>query len=118
VGILGNSLGAPVVRVQAERGTMSISTGLTQIVRHPHVMAYHAVLLRRPAVAGLVVGSLDPHRVFALLFAVRTGIGRSARLAAALPDYADTCPRVALIVCCPYLWLRKNDGGTTPSWGG
>jgi protein-S-isoprenylcysteine O-methyltransferase Ste14 len=87
-----NSFAAPVVKVQAERGHHVVSTGPYALVRHP--MYSGAVLFC--VGAALLLGSwwgvlISP--VFAVLFAVRTGI-EERTLAADLPDYADYAARV------------------------
>jgi protein-S-isoprenylcysteine O-methyltransferase Ste14 len=87
-----NSFAAPVVKVQAERGHHVISTGPYAVVRHP--MYSGAVLFC--VGAALLLGSwwgvlISP--LFAVLFAVRTGI-EERTLAADLPDYADYAARV------------------------
>jgi protein-S-isoprenylcysteine O-methyltransferase Ste14 len=87
-----NSFAAPVVKVQADRGHHVVSTGPYALVRHP--MYSGAVLFCIGA--ALLLGSwwgvlISP--VFAVLFAIRTGI-EERTLAADLPDYADYAARV------------------------
>ncbi len=87
-----NSFAAPVVRVQAERGHHVISTGPYAIVRHPMygsiMLFFFGVPLLLGSWWGLLIAPL-----FAVLFAIRTGIEERA-LAADLPDYADYAARV------------------------
>jgi protein-S-isoprenylcysteine O-methyltransferase Ste14 len=87
-----NSFAAPVVKVQAERGHHVVSTGPYALVRHP--MYSGAVLFCIGA--ALLLGSwwgflIAP--LFAVLFAIRTGI-EERTLVADLPDYADYAARV------------------------
>ena len=96
-----NSFAAPVVKVQAERGHHVISTGPYAIVRHPMygsiMLFFFGVPLLLGSWWGLVVAPL-----FAVLFAVRTGIEERA-LSADLPDYADYAARVRYRLL-PGLW--------------
>jgi len=96
-----NSFAAPVVKVQAERGHHVISTGPYALVRHP---MYSGAVLFCFGTA-LLLGSwwgllISP--VFAVLFAVRTGIEERA-LRADLPGYADYAARVRYRLF-PGLW--------------
>jgi protein-S-isoprenylcysteine O-methyltransferase Ste14 len=87
-----NSFAAPIVKVQAERGHHVISTGPYAIVRHPMygsiMLFFFGVPLLLGSWRGLLIAPL-----FAVLFAIRTGIEERA-LAADLPDYADYAARV------------------------
>src|SRR6266404_4200865 len=87
-----NSFAAPVVKLQAERGHRVVSSGPYAFVRHP---MYGGTILFLVG-AALLLGSwwgvvLSP--LFALLFAIRSGIEERALLAG-LPDYADYMARV------------------------
>jgi protein-S-isoprenylcysteine O-methyltransferase Ste14 len=87
-----NSFAAPVVKVQADRGHHVVSTGPYALVRHP---MYSGAVLFCIGTA-LLLGSwwgvlISP--LFAVLFAVRTGIEERA-LVADLPGYADYAERV------------------------
>jgi protein-S-isoprenylcysteine O-methyltransferase Ste14 len=87
-----NSFAAPVVKVQAERNHHVISTGPYAFVRHP---MYGGVMLFFVGVP-LLLGSwwgLAIAPLFAVLFAIRTGIEERA-LIADLPGYADYAARV------------------------
>jgi len=96
-----NSFAAPVVRVQAERGHHVISTGPYAIVRHPMYGAIMLFFFGVPLLLGSWWGlSIAP--LFAVLFAVRTGIEERA-LMAGLPGYADYTARVRYRLF-PGLW--------------
>jgi len=81
-----NSFAAPVVKVQTERGHHVVSTGPYAFVRHP---MYSGALLFFVG-AALLLGSwwgLAMSLLFAVLFAIRSGIEERA-LIAGLPGYA------------------------------
>jgi protein-S-isoprenylcysteine O-methyltransferase Ste14 len=87
-----NSFAAPVVKVQTERGHRVVSTGPYAFVRHP---MYSGALLFFVG-AALLLGSwwgLAMSLLFAVLFAIRSGIEERA-LIAGLPGYADYAARV------------------------
>ena len=87
-----NSFAAPVVKVQTERGHRVVSTGPYAFVRHP---IYSGALLFFVG-AALLLGSwwgLAMSLLFAVLFAIRSGIEERA-LIAGLPGYADYAARV------------------------
>ncbi|QDW39633.1 isoprenylcysteine carboxylmethyltransferase family protein [Bradyrhizobium sp. KBS0727] len=96
-----NSFAAPVVRVQAERGHHVISTGPYAVVRHPMYGSIMLFFVGVPLLLGSWWGLLITP-VFAVLFAVRTGIEERA-LVADLPDYADYAARVRYRLL-PGLW--------------
>jgi protein-S-isoprenylcysteine O-methyltransferase Ste14 len=87
-----NSFAAAVVKVQAERGHSVISTGPYAYVRHPMysgaVAFFAGIALLLGSWVGLV---LSP--VFAVIFAIRTGIEENT-LTTGLPGYADYAARV------------------------
>jgi protein-S-isoprenylcysteine O-methyltransferase Ste14 len=96
-----NSFAAPVIKVQAERGHRVVSSGPYAFVRHP---MYSGTILFFVG-AALLLGSwwgvvLSP--LFAVLFAIRSGIEERALLAG-LPDYADYTARVRYRLV-PGLW--------------
>jgi protein-S-isoprenylcysteine O-methyltransferase Ste14 len=96
-----NSFAAPVVKLQAERGHRVVSSGPYAFVRHP---MYSGTILFFVG-AALLLGSwwgviLSP--LFAVLFAIRSGIEERALLAG-LPDYADYAARVRYRLV-PGLW--------------
>src|SRR5664279_564631 len=96
-----NSFAAPVIKVQAERGHRVVSSGPYAFVRHP---MYSGAILFFVGTA-LLLGSwwgvvLSP--LFAVLFAIRSGIEERALLAG-LPGYADYAARVRYRLV-PGLW--------------
>jgi protein-S-isoprenylcysteine O-methyltransferase Ste14 len=87
-----NSFAAPVVKVQSERGHHVISTGPYAFVRHPMYTGTILFFVGMPLLLGSWWGlALSP--LFALLFAVRSGIEERA-LIAGLPGYNDYAARV------------------------
>jgi len=87
-----NSFAAPVVKVQAERHHRVISSGPYAFVRHPMYSGIVLFFVGVPLLLGSWWGvAIAP--VFAILFAVRTGIEERA-LVADLPGYADYAARV------------------------
>ena len=96
-----NSFAAPVVKLQAGRGHRVVSSGPYAFVRHP---MYSGTILFFVGTA-LLLGSwwgvvLSP--MFAVLFAIRSGIEERALLAG-LPDYAGYAKRVRYRLV-PGLW--------------
>jgi protein-S-isoprenylcysteine O-methyltransferase Ste14 len=87
-----NSFAAPIVRVQAERHHHVISSGPYAFVRHPMYSGVMLFFVGVPLLLGSWWGvAIAP--VFAILFAVRSGIEERA-LRAGLPGYADYTARV------------------------
>lgn len=87
-----NSFAAPVVKVQAARGHHVISTGPYAHVRHPMYSGAVPYFLGTALLLGSWWGVwIAP--LFAVLFALRTGIEERA-LIAELPGYADYAARV------------------------
>jgi protein-S-isoprenylcysteine O-methyltransferase Ste14 len=87
-----NSFAAPVVKVQSERGHHVISSGPYAFVRHPMYTGTILFFVGMPLLLGSWWGLvLSP--LFALLFAVRSGIEERA-LIASLPGYDDYATRV------------------------
>ena len=87
-----NAFAAAVVKVQSERGHHVISSGPYAYVRHP---MYSGAVLFLIGIA-LLLGSwwgLVMSPVFAVIFAVRTGIEENT-LMTGLPGYADYAARV------------------------
>jgi protein-S-isoprenylcysteine O-methyltransferase Ste14 len=87
-----NSFAAPVVKVQTERDHHVISTGPYAFVRHPMYSGVMLFFVGVPLLLGSWWGlAITP--LFAVLFAIRTGIEERA-LIADLPGYADYAARV------------------------
>lgn len=87
-----NAFAAAVVKVQSERGHHVISSGPYAYVRHP---MYSGAVLFLIGIA-LLLGSwwgLVMSPVFAVIFAIRTGIEENT-LTTGLPGYADYAARV------------------------
>jgi protein-S-isoprenylcysteine O-methyltransferase Ste14 len=87
-----NSFAAPVVKVQRERGQRVISTGPYAWVRHPMYTGGILFCVGIPLLLGSWWGLLISP-IFAVLFAVRSGI-EERELAAGLPGYGDYVKRV------------------------
>jgi protein-S-isoprenylcysteine O-methyltransferase Ste14 len=96
-----NSFAAPMVRVQSERGHHVIRSGPYAFVRHP---MYSGTILFFIGMA-LLLGSwwgLAMSPLFAVLFAIRSGIEERA-LVAGLPGYGDYAAQVRYRLV-PGLW--------------
>jgi protein-S-isoprenylcysteine O-methyltransferase Ste14 len=96
-----NSFAAPVVKLQPDRGQRVVSTGPYAFVRHPMYSGTLLFFIGTPLLLGSRWGlALAP--LFALLFAIRSGI-EERTLMAGLPGYGDyaACVRYRLV---PGLW--------------
>ena len=96
-----NSFAAPVIKLQTERGHRVVSTGPYAFVRHPMYSGALLFFVGTPLLLGSWWGlALSP--LFAVLFAIRSGIEERA-LIAGLPGYSDyaACVRYRLV---PGLW--------------
>ena len=96
-----NAFAAAVVKVQSERGHRVISSGPYAFVRHPMYSGAVAFLAGIALLLGSWVGLvLSP--VFAVIFAIRTGIEENT-LMTGLSGYADYAARVRYRLV-PGLW--------------
>ncbi len=96
-----NSFAAPVVKLQTERGHRVVSTGPYAFVRHPMYSGAVVFFVGAPLLLGSWWGvAMSP--LFAVLFAIRSGIEERA-LIAGLPGYADYTMRVRYRLV-PGLW--------------
>jgi protein-S-isoprenylcysteine O-methyltransferase Ste14 len=96
-----NSFAAPVIKLQTERGHHVVSTGPYAWVRHPMYSGTVLFFVGAPLLLGSWWGvAMAP--LFALLFAIRSGIEERA-LIAGLPGYADYTTQVRYRLV-PGLW--------------
>lgn len=96
-----NSFGAPVVRIQAERGHSVISTGPYAIVRHPMYAASLFLLVGWALALGSAWGVLGALFI-EFLIALRIG-GEEKVLREGLPGYVEYTRKVRYRLI-PYIW--------------